>query len=138
MNAIGYVDSGAEPLLGLSFYVVYDVPNLNPAACYSVEGLIQQTGVGELTFSEIDYRRLKTLHEKYDQNQLVAIFRNQSVANCIGCTILSYTPGLMNEETLEELYPVSDIERRGINYLIFYDSKKSIYFHCAPQPQPQT
>lgn len=113
VNAIGYVESGAEPLVGLSFYVIYDVPNLNPAACFSVEGLIQQTGVGELIFSDIESRRLKGLYTKYDQEKLVAIFRNQSVVNCIGCTILSYTPGLMNEETLDELYPVSDIERRG-------------------------
>ena len=97
--------------------MVYDVPNLNPAACFSVEGLVQQTGVGELIFSEIDTRKLKSLHEKYNSDQLVAIFRNDSVANCIGCTILSYAPGLMNEVTLDELYPVSDIERRGIKAL---------------------
>ena len=119
MSAIGFVESGVESLLGLAFYVVYNVPNLNLAACYSLEGLTRQTGVGHIIFAALDLRRLEGLHEKFNPDQLVSLFLKHGVVDCIGGAVLSYLPGLLNEKVLEELYPISYTERRGMSSIKF-------------------
>ena len=98
----------------MAFYVVYDVPNLNLAACYSLEGLTRQTGVGHIIFADLDTRRLEGLHEKFTSDQMVSLFLKHGVVDCMGGTVLSYLPGLLNENVLEELYPISNSERRGM------------------------
>ena len=127
MNAIGFVESGIDSLVGLAFYVAYDVPNLNVAACYSLEGLTRQTGVGHIIFADFDIRRLEGLHEKFNSDQLVSLFLKHSVVDCVGGTVLTYLPGLLNEKVLEELYPISNTERRGMSPLI--DKQKNIFNH---------
>ena len=108
---MGYVDDNScETIRGATFLSVFDLPNLNPDACCTAEGLTRQTGVGELIFSRIDRQSLYDLWINNSVNQLIAIFKNNTIAYCVGCSSFKYKPGLLEKKALIEYYPTPEPE----------------------------